>query len=244
VNLSHNVNKITDLGGEGPFNAGMLINVPSLSPAFTQLIKEGYSIGSFFGAKYVGKDENGKLLYQKTDNGVVGTTGSASSADQLYLGNAMPKLTMGLGTNVNYKNVDLGITLYGLFGQKVYNGTAMDLHNIGDRAFSNVLESALTDGQAPGISDYWLENASFLRLQNITLGYTFDLKKIKMNSLRVYASVENLFVLTSYSGVDPEVSIDMNVTRERDQDKVFPGIDYYNNYPRPRTFLFGVNLKF
>lgn len=250
MNLAHNKNEIVKLSDprfEGTkFKAGLLPDIQGLSgESYTQEIKEGYSIGSFFGAKYIGKDDQGRLQYAKTNaDGSVTPVLSATDADQVYLGNAMPKLTLGFGTTIYYKNIDFGINLYGLFGQKVYNGTSMDLHNIAEHANYNILEDALKNPQTPGISDYWLENASFLRIQGVTLGYTVNLSKIKMNSLRVYATVENLFVFTSYSGVDPEVSIDMNVTKELDRDKVFPGIDYYNNYPKPRTFVFGLNLKF
>lgn len=249
LNLAHNNNQITKLTDDRfagtRFDAGLLPDIQGLSGnSYTQEIKEGYSIGSFFGAKYVGKDGNGKLLYQKTVDGNVGTTSSATEADRVYLGCAMPKLTLGFGTTLSYKNFDLGLNFNGMFGQKVYNGTAMDLHNISEHSNSNVLATALTDAQTPGISDYWLEDASFLRLQNLILGYTFNLSKFKMNSLRIYAILENLFVVTNYSGVDPEVSIDMNVTQELDANKTFPGIDYYNNYPKPRTIMFGVNLKF
>jgi iron complex outermembrane receptor protein len=86
----------------------------------------------------------------------------------------------------------------------------------------------------PTYSSYWVEDASFLRLQTLTLGYTFDLDNIGINNARLYVTGENLFVLTPYSGVDPEVST---------SGLSSPGIDMFNFYPRPTTVSFGINLS-
>jgi iron complex outermembrane receptor protein len=254
VNFAHNVNDLTKITDPNyaltSFQGGTLNNFEGLATGsnYTQALKEGYAIGSFFGAKSAGRNADGQILYWATnqygDRFATTNTASLSAADKnQYLGNAQPKLTMGFNMNFTYKNFDLGISTYGMFGEKVYNATAMDLSNVG-RGDRNILASALNQEQANFISDYWLEDASFFRLQDVTLGYTIDLKKIKMSKLRVYATVENLLVITKYSGVDPEVSTDINVTPLVEANRTYPGIDAYNNYPKPRTFLFGLQLQF
>ncbi len=174
------------------------------------------------------------------------STGDLTDEDRdNYLGSAMPKLNMALGMNFNIKKFDLNFSTIGVFGQKVYNATAMVLST--ESEINNVLASSIGKSTAFCISDYWLEDASFFRIQNITLGYTLDLKqktKNAVSSMRIYATVENPIVFTSYSGVDPEVSLDMNVTEMDETRKVSPGIDNFNNYPKPRTFLCGVNIQF
>ncbi|MBE6312969.1 MAG: TonB-dependent receptor [Bacteroidales bacterium] len=256
-NIAHNHNEVTKLTSDrfksADFNSGTLQDLPSSGTIYTQKLKEGYSIGSFFGAKTAGFDEEGKLLYVCKD----GTT----TADPLqkdadgnyvvnsdeYLGNAMPKVTMGIGFNFNFcKHWDASINGNGMFGQKVYNATAQQLsYYSAAQTHLNTLSDAMgKETDLKVASDYWLEKASFFRIQSVTLGYTIDLKKLKMNSLRIYATVDNLFVFTNYSGADPEVSLDMNVTELDEAKKRFPGIDNYNNFPKARTYMIGVNLKF
>ncbi|MDR0871885.1 MAG: TonB-dependent receptor [Prevotellaceae bacterium] len=257
LNLAHNKNKVTKLSDakfpDTPLDMG-LIEGPvgpydgMSSYKYSQKLREGYSVGSFFGAKTAGIDpETGKLRYVVKDQygGLTTTTSASDLKDedrQYYLGNAMPKLNVGFGMNFAYKKFDASINTYGIFGQKVYNATAMVLSTGQDR--KNVLTSSLDKQTTNCVSDYWLEDASFFRLQSITLGYTFDLKKIYLNSVRVYATVENPFVLSTYTGVDPEVSIDMDVTKMNESEKRSPGIDNFDNYPKPRTFMIGLNLQF
>ena len=149
---------------------------------------------------------------------------------------------MGLSLNFTYRDFDLGISGYGMYGQKVLNVAAMErgysTHMPDYNITSHFANSGITNENMPIYSDYWLENASFFRLQSITLGYTLPshlLKNFGINRLRVYATGENLFCLTGYTGVDPEVSID-NLAEV--------GIDKGNIYPMPRTFSFGLNLSF
>jgi iron complex outermembrane receptor protein len=134
-----------------------------------------------------------------------------------------------------------------MFGQKVLNATAMIMNDPTRLPFYNVPDDFLSSGikQTPKFSSYWIQDASFLRLQSITLGYNMSVKKIGIERLRFYVTGENLFVITKYKGIDPEVSIDGIET---------PGIDGIINpagqtksnffYPKPRTFSFGVNVSF
>jgi iron complex outermembrane receptor protein len=230
--------------------------------SYTQYLRPGYSVGSFFGAKTDGLDENGNIIYLHADGSRAATYDDLTMEEKdQYLGCAMPKLTIGFGMNFDYRGFDLGVSTNTMLGQKVFNATSMILSTPADEALIssdpsesglllNQLESSLglySNREGRAISDHWLEDASFFRIQNITLGYTFDLKektKNALSSLRLYATVENPFVFTGYSGVDPEVSIDMNLTEKEEWKKKSPGIDNFDNYPKPRTYLFGVNIQF
>jgi iron complex outermembrane receptor protein len=108
----------------------------------------------------------------------------------------------------------------------------------------NVPDSFLNTGitSAPKYSDYWIEDASFFRLQTLSVGYTMPLR-LKSSKLRVYLMGENLFVITGYKGVDPEIGL--NAQDGADQTGLAaPGIDKYNNYPRPTTISVGLNFTF
>ena len=147
-------------------------------------------------------------------------------------------VTFGFQSNFNYKNFDLAFNLRASVGNYVYNNVNSSLAQydlLQDNAVlgnipTSVLETNFNSTSDVILSDIYLENASFLRMDNITLGYTFDrpIKKFASNSIRLWAGMQNVFILSDYSGLDPEV---------------FNGIDN-NIYPRPRTILVGANIKF
>jgi len=126
-----------------------------------------------------------------------------------------------------------------MFGQKILNATNMNLFMSNRMPSQNVPDDFLSSGINPSkvtYSDYWLENGSFLRLQSVTLGYTIpNTQKIGLKKVRVYGTIDNVCTITGYSGIDPEVN-----TSGLDN----PGIDLCNVYPRPRTFMFGLNVTF
>ncbi len=236
LTASYNHQEITKLSNEEFQDvgtpAGALHGISGLSNVYTQYVREGYPVGAFFGPHCEGIDDEGNFIL-------------ANDGEEQYLGTATPKWNLGLSTTVNYKNFDLGISTYGAFGQKVLNGTAMALalrsrmpgQNItDDYAKSNLRQDKVV------YSDYWLENGSFLRLQNITLGYTIPgTQRLGLSKVRFYVSADNLLTLTGYNGIDPEVS-----TSDLGTSGVLngPGIDMCNVYPRARTFLLGVNVNF
>ncbi|MBN1182311.1 MAG: TonB-dependent receptor [Bacteroidales bacterium] len=215
---------------------GSLHNLRGMSNQFAQVIKEGYPVGSFWGPEFGELNEEGKFLDQ---NGNLLKEKGKTYPDSLktYLGNAQPKFTMGLSTGLSYKQIDLDISTIGMFGQKVLNATAMSLSDPSRLPAQNVPDAFLESGIAddPTYSSYWIEDASFIRLQYVTLGYNFSIDKIGINSIKIYVTGENLFVFTNYTGIDPEVSIDGLSN---------PGIDMFNYYPKPRTISLGLNLTF
>jgi len=198
---------------------GSLHGLSGMSNMFSQVIAEGYAVGTFWGREYQGLDENGEYIL---------------SEDEREIGNAQPDFTMGIGMNFSYKNFDLGFTGYGVFGQDVLNATEMMLSDPNRMPSYNIQDSFVGSPikSAPAYSSYWIEDASFFRLQTATIGYTIPFKNSKAK-LRIYALGQNLFVITGYNGVDPEVDL---------TGLDAPGIDRFNNYPRPRTVSLGLNF--
>lgn len=154
---------------------------------------------------------------------------------------------MGLTNNFSYRNFDLSIFLHSVVGNDIFNGSRIYLESgMGE---DNQTTAILRRWQKPGdITDIpkegdsykssrFIENGSFMRIKNVTFGYNFPqktLKPIKLKSLRMYASGQNLFTFTSYSGMDPEVNYYSN-------DNVVLGTDFFT-YPQSRTITVGVNI--
>jgi len=199
--------------------SGSLHGLSGMSNQFSQIIAEGYPVGTFWGYESLGVDDTGEII--------LGT-------EEKAIGNVQPDFTIGLGMNFTYGNFDAGFTGYGSFGQEVLNATDMMLYDSNRLPAYNVADDYLTSGitSAPKFSSYWIEDASFFRLQTVTLGYTMPFKKAG-TKLRLYVLGENLAVFTKYSGVDPEIDL---------TGLSNPGIDRFNNYPRPTTISFGLNF--
>lgn len=177
------------------------------------------------------------------------------AADMTYLGSPLPKFTWGLTNSFNYKNFDLSVFLQGSQGGKAYNFLKWQIEGM-NSAWSNQLITVLDrytetnmDGSLPrftttnknntAMSDRYIEDASYWRVQNITLGYrlpTDILKKIKSTNIRIYGSIQNLHTFTKYSGYDPEIGSFNNNIRLMNVDM--------GHYPNPRTFTIGANLEF
>ena len=200
--------------------SGSLHGLSGMSNQFSQIIKEGYPVGTFWGYESSGLDENGEFIL---------------SDEKTAIGNVQPDFTIGFGMDVTYRNFDFGFTSYGSFGQDVLNATNMMLYDPNRLPAYNVPDDFLNSGinSAPTYSSYWIEDASFFRLQTMSLGYTIPFKD-STSKLRVYLLGENVAVFTNYKGVDPEV----NLTGLDN-----PGMDRFNNYPRPRIISLGLNLN-
>lgn len=201
---------------------GSLHQLTGMSNTFAQVLKEGYAVGTFWGPKCTGIDEEGKFIL-------------ANNGEPTDLGNAQPKMSLGLSMDFSYKSTYLIINTYGLFGQKILNATAMDISYPGRLPGYNVKDSFLESGikSEPLYSSYWIEDGSFLRMQSITLGHNLRFEKLGLKSVNIYLTGENLFVITGYDGIDPEVSI---------EGIAQPGIDFLNYYPQPRNIIFGLKV--
>jgi iron complex outermembrane receptor protein len=242
LNLAHNKNEITSL--QGPYSNGDSIRYsdpegPGQTNATLQILKVGYPIGQFFSLRYADKDANGvSQFYKKDGSKTSGATTPGIGTDYFYVGDPQPELLIGWNNTFKFKNFDLNVFLRGVFGNEIFNATRADLSYVTAASSNNILNSAAGDKVADIKNSFYstryIEDGSYIRLDNATLGYNIKNPFKYMNSIRIYASVNNLFTITNYEGIDPEIN----------QGGVSPGIDYNNFYPKTRTILFGLNVSF
>jgi hypothetical protein len=199
----------------------------------------------------------GDIRYVNTIDG--GTNDDINDKDRVFAGSPFPKFTSGLQFNSRYKDFSLSLQLYGAFGQKLYNDVLRELDSYGNSNYRrdiNPWTPTNTDTSFPrlgyqfadndrginenarGNTDRWVENGSFLRMRNVELGYNFPSKlitKANISNARIYISGQNLFTITKYSGLDPDV-VGANPNLE-------PGVDN-GNYPSSRIISFGLSVGF
>ena len=234
ANATYNKNKVVELAGDGqPIQYGD-VGLGTGSTAMCH--QEGQPMGSFWVYQQV-YDEAGNpiqgVVVDRDGNGVI------DDGDRYYYKSATAPWLFGFSTRFQYKNWDFGIGLRASVGNYVFNQLKMGHRSLnyvgtGTGFMSNTMPYAYdvnfkpSDKTYDALTDYFVENASFLKCDNITLGYTFDkLFNTNING-RVYASASNVFTITKYKGLDPEVN---------------GGIDG-NIYPRPLTLLLGLSLNF
>ena len=225
--FSKNQNKLISFSNEEfqgqEYRTGWL-NTPL--GAYCQRLIEGQSIGAFYGPKFVGFKASGA---QKLEN--------EKEGDWEYLGSAYPAFTLGWSNSFSYKNFSLSATLRGSFGGKVFNQMKGIYENITNLGLQNVLATWLDEPEYTGkvaYSSRYLEDATYVKLDNLTASYDFKFENKYIKGLRLNLTGQNLFCLTSYSGVDPEVAL----------TGLTPGIEGTSYYPRTRVFTLGVNIKF
>lgn len=238
--------KVVDLGPYTFLNTGG-VSGQGQSGQNSERILPGEPLGTFFGPVFAGWDTQGHQLFtcaasaSKPDC-VNGTSPTAYPADYAVIGNANPDFTLGVHSDVNWGRFDISVLIRASVGQDVFNNTALVYSTKGNAVLDkNFLRPALTDPTGihePAIfSSRWIEGASFVRLQNVTVGYDLNLPVLTRTArrARVYVSADNLILLTGYSGLDPEVHADAGLATR--------GLDYLS-YPRPRTVTGGVRLTF
>ena len=239
-NITFNKNKITSLQNDYGNSDNTLYSDPEgagQTNATLQILKVGYPLGEFYSLKYAGKDANGNSLFYKGD-GTGTTTSPAIRTDYFYLGSPQPVATGGWSNTLNYKSFDLTFSLRGSFGGKIMDATRADLSNVSAATINNIVNTAsgdkITDIKNSYYSDRYLEDGTYVRLDNASLGYTFKNPFANVSGMRVYFTANNVFTITGYKGIDPEIN----------QGGVSPGIDYNNFYPKTRTLLLGFNISF
>jgi len=234
VNMAHNKNEITKLSNSNFSTSSIKLGSASVRGAAhttTHIIEEGKEVGTFYGWKNLGLDETGKYIMDEMIDGEPGLTDD----DRTYIGSAQPKLTYGILNSFNFKRLDFSFFLRGVYGNDVLNFSRMAYATTLWLPGGNVLKEALTNGLTdnPKYSSYNIEKGSFLRLDNASIGYTFDPKKLgAVKGLRLYLNAQNLFVITNYQGLDPEV----------DMSGLSPGMEGRNYYPKSKTISMGLNI--
>lgn len=247
LNLSHNKNKVESMSNS-EYTVNFIDmadpNINSYSGQHVQRLMEGAPIGQFYLWEWAGYDENGMSIFNDYDEegNLVGTTDAPDDGDRRMAGSAQPKLTYGWNNDLTWKKWTLSAFFQGVAGSKIFNATRATysdpslLSSFGKNILSEVAtEQHANDSRAQAPSTRYLENGSYLRLSTLTLAYNFGKLGNYVNNLRVYATCNNVFTLTGYKGIDPEVNL----------GGLEPGMDMrYSNYPRTRSFMVGVNMNF
>jgi len=231
-NMAFLSNTIENLGKSNVYNVGAL-HGQGLSDAYVQRIQDGYSLYTYYLPEFTGYDAAG--ISQYADGGTT----------KMLDKQPLPKINAGLSTSLAYKAFDFSTSFYGSFGHYLFNNTNVALfykNQLGGKNVTpEVANSVQSKSDANTPSTKYLEKGDFIRCGNLTIGYNVSssfLERVKLKSARFYVNGSNLFVITNYSGFDPEV--DTNKTLNGIPSA---GIDYLS-YPRARSFSVGLNVTF
>lgn len=220
------------------------------SPGEIQRLQEGKRIGSFYALKSAGVNDNGALLVYNKDGEVI-VADAANDDDKQFIGNGLPKFTGSLGNSFRYKNWDLNIFLRGAFGYDIFNIYAFYLGTPATQSDANVLTTAYDGGKYSkltdphtysSLSDYFLESGNFVKIDNVSIGYTKPILSKYIRSVRVYASSKNLYTFTKFKGGDPDL-VQVN--------GLYPGINQNSDhngtldyYPSTTQVMLGLQVNF
>jgi iron complex outermembrane receptor protein len=238
-NIAHNKNEVVSLSSD-KFS---LSSIPTAylggqgqTGDWSQTVMEGQPLGTFSLWHYMGKNTDGVSTFQKADGTVIAS--QPLTSDYKMAGNAQPKFTFGWNNTFIYKNFDLNFFVRGVSGNKILNNTLASLNSPANATNLNIprftLNESVKDNVAYLTSDRYLENGSYLRMDNATIGYNVKVKTTAISKLRVYVAGTNLFTITNYTGIDPEINI----------GGLTPGIDNRNFYPKTRSLIVGANIIF
>ncbi|HLW06399.1 MAG TPA: TonB-dependent receptor, partial [Marinilabiliaceae bacterium] len=269
LNISHSQNEVLTLNSSGEsspiyggnFEGENLSAISVNEPLF-------YFYGYQFDGIYQNEAEVDAVLSANPNQDVVqpgdvrykdlNGDGDITSADKTKIGNPYPDVVLGFNLSANYKNFDFNAFVTGSYGNDVYNTNIYDLQGM-TRLFnsgvevldrwtgpgtSNTIPRALGATQNTSASDRFIEDGSYTRLKNLTIGYTFPMTFLNdaISKFRIYMSGQNLITITDYSGLDPEIGqIQINNQNTRNQFEI--GIDR-GNYPQPKSVVFGLQLEF
>ncbi|MEZ0452719.1 SusC/RagA family TonB-linked outer membrane protein [Sphingobacterium thalpophilum] len=246
VTIATNKNKLVNLS-----NKQFDVTVPFFEAGYTgepiqmstHRVEVGRPVGDFYVWKTVGVDDNGKWLVENQEGKTIPIS-EATLDDRQYYGNGIPDVNVGWNNNFTYKQIDFSFSFRGAFGHQVLNMSRMYYENPINKAY-NALKTAYDPVYGKTLANdlvyvsHYIEDADFMKLDNVTLGYTFKPKAIKgIQKFRVYASGLNLLTITGYKGLDPEA------TSYRGDFTFAPGIEHRDRYPTTRTFTLGLNVTF
>ncbi|MGH7680337.1 MAG: SusC/RagA family TonB-linked outer membrane protein [Gemmatimonadaceae bacterium] len=238
-------NEVTSIGERTFINTGF-VSGQGQSGQYSQRIMVGEAIGTFFAPHFLrvgtGAAAGRQIFSCKTASTscVNGETTNPTDDDRIVVGNANPDFTLGVSNNATWKSFDASWLWRGEFGGKVFNNTNLVYQTKSNASQGrNFLAAALTDAddltEPAKYSDRWIEDRTFVRLQNLTIGYQLPARLVRGRATRVFLSGDNLLLLSGYSGYDPEVFVASGLASR--------GIDYLT-YPRARTFTLGARFQF
>jgi iron complex outermembrane receptor protein len=214
------------------------------------VIEEGKPLGQIYTYKFASIDAAGNFVFQDTNN-----DGKVDASDRVVTGNGLPKFLMGFGNNITYKNFDISVFFRGVFGHDLINSfrafyevpAYITSYNL-PRTTSSIRNSdgkllSVTSGT---LSDKYVENASFVSLDNASLGYSFNLPKTSaFSKIRLYVAGNNLFYITKYKGVDPNPRyVDNSLDNGTYNNPLVTGVDRRNTWFRTRSITLGANFVF
>ncbi len=229
-NFSTNKNNVVSLGKDVEYIVTGQVGGAGLSGVQAAIIKPGEAFGTFFGYELSGYDADGQEI--------LSTDGGPLDDGRRILGSPHPDYTFGMTNQINFGNIDFSFYIWSVQGNEILNNTRLEYQRPSN-PFNNInlfsetaddVNDGLGSEAAVALTDKFIEDGSFIRLQNVTIGYT--LKTGQFKNLRFYLSADNLITLTDYSGFDPEVSTISGLAE---------GIDY-TNYPKAKTISFGINV--
>lgn len=269
LNFSTLANKVISLSNGQPIAGGRIDNNYNATlttvghPIGSFFLYEQQGIfqnaADVFASAYQGKDIQPGDVKFKDQNG----DGVIDENDRTFLGSAIPKYTYGATGNLEYRNFDLSVFFQGQYGNKIYSQVNMDIEgfyrafNVTQRVYNERWHGGGTSNTMPRVSfkgasnnkypsSRFLEDGSYLRLKNVQIGYTIPEKRVSryhLKSLRFYVTGQNLWTLTKFTGLDPEMHISDNVKRDTYGGDVAAGIDW-GTYPSARSIIVGLNLNF
>lgn len=226
---------------------GTAQNISDFGIGPVQRLAPGRPVGVFYGRRFAGFDDDGKWQFYDAGGKVV-SADQIGEDDFVYMGNSIPKYNIGLTNSLRFKNFDATILLRGAFGHKALNGKRLYHENVANlytmNQFTSALDNAVNDQQI--FSDYYLEKGDYLRIDNLTIGYSVPVKSNPyLRGLRFYLTGANLATFTSFSGMDPELPLNLIFPQPGEEFTAGPGIEpNYGYYPTTKTFTIGVSATF
>lgn len=235
---STNKGKLVTLNGSNSHSDRKYFGGPG-NPGSAIRLLPGQDLGNYFIWRSAGfTDDGGWLVYNKDNEAI--PSEQKTNEDKVFIGNSIPKLTLSWNNSFTYKNFDASVYMRSWLGHDVFNMIDM-YYGVNNEKLvgQNFIKSAITTNKhivkEKELTDYWLEKGSFLKVDAISLGYTFKPDFIKnIKTLRAYVTGRDLLVLTKYSGLDPEVNV----------NGLEPGFEERSVYPKTRTLMLGVQIGF
>jgi TonB-linked SusC/RagA family outer membrane protein len=236
INLSHNNTTVGSLWGDQTYiNGGYINNWVE----YVHRLEENVTVGSYFIYRYAGISDDGKILIYDKDNNVI-PTDDGKVDDRIYQKNYMPTVTAGWSHNVSYKNWNASLTLTSWIDYDLFNAIELE-YGLRNVVQGNMLYDAIDKNKAitgrPSPCDYFIYDATFLKIQNLLVGYTLPMKKYTnlVDNVKIYFTGNNLLTLTKYPGLNPETDVtgwDAGVEKKA------------NVYPQTRTYTLGLQINF